>query len=78
MGTILTKICTDRELSINSTCMCCCINDSILCYTFMFVGDCVIQNGGNSGVGLSVIQLAAAWGLHCISVIRDRSANDTV
>ena len=32
----------------------------------------MIQNGGNSGVGLSVSQLARAWGIHCISVIRDR------
>ena len=38
----------------------------------MTAGDCVIQNGGNSGVGLSVSQLAEAWNLHCISIVRDR------
>jgi trans-2-enoyl-CoA reductase len=35
-------------------------------------GDSVIQNGGNSGVGLSVAQLAKTRGLHCISIVRDR------
>ena len=35
-------------------------------------GDCVIQNGANSGVGQSVIQLAAAWGIKTINIIRDR------
>ena len=42
--------------------------------SLLFSGDCVIQNGGNSGVGLSVSQLAKAWGVHCISIIRDRLA----
>ena len=32
----------------------------------------MIQNGANSGVGESVIQLAAAWGLKTINIIRDR------
>ena len=35
-------------------------------------GDCVIQNGANSGMGQSVIQLAAAWGIKTINIIRDR------
>lgn len=35
-------------------------------------GDCVLQNGGNSGVGVAVIQLARAMGVSTISVIRDR------
>ncbi|ORX43710.1 NAD(P)-binding protein [Hesseltinella vesiculosa] len=35
-------------------------------------GDYVIQNGANSAVGQSVIQLAKAWGLNTINVIRDR------
>ena len=35
-------------------------------------GDCLVQNGANSGVGQSVIQLAAAWGINTINIIRDR------
>lgn len=35
-------------------------------------GDCIIQNGANSGVGQNVIQLAAAWGISTINIIRDR------
>lgn len=35
-------------------------------------GDCVIQNGGNSAVGVAVIQLAKAMGVATISVVRDR------
>lgn len=35
-------------------------------------GDCIIQNGSNSGVGQSVIQLAAAWGITTINIIRNR------
>ena len=33
----------------------------------------MIQNGANSGVGQAVIQVAAAWGIKTINVIRDRS-----
>ena len=33
-------------------------------------GDCIIQNGANSGVGQAVIQLAAQMSLHTINVIR--------
>ena len=32
----------------------------------------MIQNGANSGVGESVIQLAAAWGVKTINIIRER------
>ena len=32
----------------------------------------MIQNGANSGVGQAVIQLAAAWGINTINIIRDR------
>ena len=39
----------------------------------VFSGDCVIQNGANSGVGQAVIQVAAAWGIKTINIIRDRS-----
>ena len=32
----------------------------------------MIQNGANSGVGESVIQLAAAWGVKTINIVRER------
>lgn len=32
----------------------------------------MIQNGGNSAVGLFVIQLAKLWGINTINVVRDR------
>jgi len=35
-------------------------------------GDVIIQNGANSAVGQSVIQIAKAWGIKTINVIRDR------
>lgn len=35
-------------------------------------GDCIIQNGANSGVGQSVIQLGAAWGINTINIVRMR------
>jgi len=35
-------------------------------------GDVVIQNGANSAVGQSVIQIAKAWGIKTINVVRDR------
>ncbi|EPB91107.1 mitochondrial 2-enoyl thioester reductase [Mucor circinelloides] len=35
-------------------------------------GDYVIQNGGNSAVGQAVIQIAKAWGLKTINVVRNR------
>lgn len=35
-------------------------------------GDCVVQNGGNSGVGRAVIQIAASMGVSTVSIIRDR------
>lgn len=35
-------------------------------------GDWIIQNGGNSQVGLAVIQLAKEWGLRTINFVRDR------
>ena len=40
--------------------------------TVLSAGDVVIQNGSNSGVGESVIQLAVAWGVKTINIIRDR------
>ena len=44
------------------------ITFSITC----FLGDTVVQNGSNSAVGQCVIQLAAAWGVNTINVVRDR------
>lgn len=38
----------------------------------VILGDTVIQNAANSGVGQAVIQLAAAKGVHTINVVRDR------
>lgn len=35
-------------------------------------GDWVIQNGGNSGVGQAVIQIAKQQGIHTINVVRQR------
>lgn len=36
------------------------------------LGDSIIQNGGNSAVGIYVIQLAKFWNIRSINVIRDR------
>ncbi|KAI7901364.1 uncharacterized protein BX663DRAFT_514222 [Cokeromyces recurvatus] len=41
-------------------------------------GDYVIQNGGNSAVGQAVIQIAKAWGLKTINVVRNRPDIDTL
>eukprot|EP00038_Savillea_parva_P013160 m.7497 g.7497 ORF g.7497 m.7497 type:complete len:416 (-) comp2451_c0_seq2:4489-5736(-) len=41
-------------------------------------GDCVIQNGGNSGVGRAVSQLARAMGVHVISIVRNRPDLDAL
>ncbi|CAI2173549.1 5883_t:CDS:2 [Funneliformis geosporum] len=35
-------------------------------------GDFVIQNGANSGVGQSVIQIANAWNINTINIVRNR------
>lgn len=35
----------------------------------------MVQNGANSAAGQSVIQLAAAWGVNTINVVRDRCGN---
>lgn len=41
-------------------------------------GDYVIQNGGNSAVGQAVIQIAKAWGLNTINVVRNRPEIDAL
>lgn len=35
-------------------------------------GDTIIQNGANSGVGQTVIQLCKMWGINSVNVIRNR------
>lgn len=35
-------------------------------------GDTIIQNGANSGVGQTVIQLCKLWGINSVNVIRNR------
>jgi mitochondrial enoyl-[acyl-carrier protein] reductase / trans-2-enoyl-CoA reductase len=37
------------------------------------MGDVVIQNSANSGVGQSVIQLCKAWGFKSVNVVRNRN-----
>jgi len=39
-------------------------------------GEWFIQNGANSGVGRAAIQLAKAWGIHSINIIRARPDDD--
>ncbi|KAK9893737.1 NAD(P)-binding protein [Cystobasidium minutum MCA 4210] len=41
-------------------------------YETLQPGDWVIQNGGNSQVGLAVIQLAKEWGFKTVNFVRDR------
>ncbi|XP_013081349.2 enoyl-[acyl-carrier-protein] reductase, mitochondrial-like [Biomphalaria glabrata] len=41
-------------------------------YVNLKPGDVVIQNGANSGVGVSVIQLAKEWKITTINIVRDR------
>ncbi|RKP27684.1 hypothetical protein SYNPS1DRAFT_12310 [Syncephalis pseudoplumigaleata] len=41
-------------------------------------GEVVLQNGANSAVGQAVTQIAHAWGLHTLNVIRDRPDFDQV
>ncbi|KAH9508944.1 hypothetical protein Btru_048360 [Bulinus truncatus] len=41
-------------------------------YVDLRPGDVIIQNGANSGVGMSVIQLAKEWNITTVNIIRDR------
>ncbi len=43
-------------------------------FEYLNAGDVIIQNAGNSAVGQSVIQFARKMGLHCISLVRDKSS----
>lgn len=40
-------------------------------YLYLQEGDWIIQNAGNSAVGVCVAGLARSMGVHCISVVRD-------
>lgn len=42
-------------------------------YVALTSGDCIVQNGANSSVGSTVIQLCKAWGIQSINVIRSRA-----
>lgn len=41
-------------------------------YVDLGPGDVIIQNGSNSGVGVSVIQLAREWKIVTVNIVRDR------
>ncbi|KAI6238073.1 PKS-ER domain-containing protein [Aphelenchoides fujianensis] len=41
-------------------------------YVNLVAGDFVIQNAANSGVGRAVIEIAKAWGLRTINIVRER------
>lgn len=41
-------------------------------FVYLRPGETIIQNGANSAVGQSVIQLAHHWGINTINVVRDR------
>ncbi|KAG2217863.1 hypothetical protein INT45_012778 [Circinella minor] len=47
-------------------------------FTPLKQGDYVIQNGGNSAVGQAVIQIAKAWGLKTVNVVRNRPEIDSL
>jgi mitochondrial enoyl-[acyl-carrier protein] reductase / trans-2-enoyl-CoA reductase len=47
-------------------------------YGNLQVGDVVMQNASNSGVGQAVIQLAKAWGYKTVNVIRARPGVEEV
>lgn len=41
-------------------------------YAKLVPGDVIIQNGSNSGVGVSIIQLAREWGIKTVNIVRNR------
>lgn len=47
-------------------------------FEYLRPGDFIIQNAGNSAVGLSVIQFAKRMGLQCISLVRSQKAMDDI
>ncbi|KAI7872328.1 hypothetical protein BDF14DRAFT_1752083 [Spinellus fusiger] len=55
-------------LSVNPCTAYCMLKD----FVTLQPGDFILQNGSNSAVGQAVIQIAKAWGLNTINVVRDR------
>ncbi|KAK3734953.1 hypothetical protein RRG08_038977 [Elysia crispata] len=47
-------------------------------YAHLVPGDVIIQNGSNSGVGVSVIQLAREWGIKTVNIVRSRPDIDNL
>ncbi|RUS91850.1 hypothetical protein EGW08_000421 [Elysia chlorotica] len=47
-------------------------------YADLKPGDVIIQNGSNSGVGVSVIQLAREWGIKTVNIVRSRPDIDNL
>ncbi|CAG5128746.1 unnamed protein product [Candidula unifasciata] len=47
-------------------------------YVNLQAGDVIIQNGSNSGVGISVIQLAKEWNITTVNVVRERPDLDSL
>ena len=45
-------------------------------FEYLKPGNFIVQNAGNSAVGLSVIQFAAKLGVRCISLVRSESARE--
>ena len=45
-------------------------------FEYLKPGDFIVQNAGNSAVGLSVIQFAKAMGIRCISFVRSQEAKE--
>jgi NADPH:quinone reductase-like Zn-dependent oxidoreductase len=45
-------------------------------FEYLKPGDFIIQNAGNSAVGLSIIQFAGKLGVRCISMVRSEEARD--
>ncbi|KAI6221583.1 PKS-ER domain-containing protein [Aphelenchoides besseyi] len=46
------------------------------CYVNLVPNDYVIQNAANSGIGRSTIEIAKAWGIKTINIVRDRPQID--
>ena len=47
-------------------------------FEYLKPGDFIVQNAGNSAVGLSVIQFAQKLGIQCISLVRTKEARDRI
>ncbi len=47
-------------------------------FEYLKPGDYIIQNAGNSAVGISIIQFAERLGIHCISLVRSHEAKEKI